>query len=72
MVIFKKIAAKHTTTGQHTVVYKIDFDEKKLASFVKEEFIKSEHYPFKSPYGDIKISIVNGEPVLVHEYDTSG
>jgi len=72
MVVFTKIAQKHTMTGHHIDVYKIDFDEKKLAEFVKEAFIGSEYYPFPIPYGDLKIDIVKGEPVLVHEYDTSG
>lgn len=71
MVIFKEIYATHTTRGEHVVVYEIDFDAGKLGEFVKDAFIKSKHYPFTVPYGSIKISVIGGKPVLVHEYDTS-
>lgn len=72
MVNFTKISEHKTLTGQHFDIYLIDFDAKGLGEYVKEAFIKSEQYPFKTTYGDLKIALVGGKPVLIHEYDTSG
>jgi hypothetical protein len=69
---FEKIHEKHTSSGFHEVIYKIDFDGSLSEKTIIKEFVASKHYPFNSPYGDHFISVRGGDFVLIHRYDTSG